>query len=201
MFYRRCSRRRSARRSRLPVRRVLEIARSMRRMQQQEPGQANELSVGLELQADCLAGVWGHSTQERKIIDQHDVEDGLRAAAAVGDDRLQRMAGRRVAPESFTHGSSAQRVAGTALGAATGALAGTWFPANALVFGICILVLGIIFVPFRLERNSYRYAGITLAIVMLVPGHSGRIIALHRFFEVSVGIAVGLALSALWPER
>ena len=96
---------------------------------------------------------------------------------------------------------SAQRLVGTALGAATGALAGTYYPGNALVFGICLLVLGIGLVPFRLDRNAYRYAGITLAIIMLVPGHSGRIVALHRFFEVSVGIAVGVAMSALWPER
>ena len=96
---------------------------------------------------------------------------------------------------------SAQRVAGTALGAAVGAVAGTYYPGNAWVFGGCILILGIAFVPFRLERNAYRYAGITLAIIMLVPGHSGVTVALHRSFEVFVGIAVGLALSALWPER
>jgi len=96
---------------------------------------------------------------------------------------------------------SAQRVAGTALGAAVGAVAGTYYPGNALVFGGCILVLGIVFVPFQLERNAYRYAGITLAIIILVPGHSGSIVALHRFFEVSVGIAVALGLSAVWPER
>lgn len=96
---------------------------------------------------------------------------------------------------------SVQRLAGTALGGAVGALAGTYYPGNALVFGACVLLLGIVFAPFHLERNAYRYAGITLAIIMLVPGHSGRIIALHRFFEVSVGIAVGLALSAVWAER
>jgi hypothetical protein len=70
----------------------------------------NDLSVKLELQADCYAGVWGHSTQQRGIIDNADVEQGLNAAAAIGDDRLQRMAGRTVNPESFTHGSSKQRV-------------------------------------------------------------------------------------------
>jgi uncharacterized membrane protein YccC len=96
---------------------------------------------------------------------------------------------------------SAQRFAGTALGAAAGAVTGTFFPGNVLVFGACILLLGIAAVPLRLERNAYRYSGITLAIVMLVPGDTGWILALHRFFEVSVGIAVGLAISALWPER
>ena len=68
------------------------------------------LSVRLELQADCYAGVWGHSTQQRGIIDNADIEQGLNAAAAIGDDRLQRMAGRTVNPERFTHGSSKQRV-------------------------------------------------------------------------------------------
>ena len=72
--------------------------------------QRNELSVRLELQADCYAGIWGHSTQQRGIIDNADIEQGLNAAAAIGDDRLQRMAGRTVNPERFTHGSSRQRV-------------------------------------------------------------------------------------------
>jgi uncharacterized membrane protein YccC len=62
-------------------------------------------------------------------------------------------------------------------------------------------MVGIVFAPLRLERSSYRYAGMTMAIVMLVPAHSGWVLALHRFFEVSVGIAVGLVISALWPER
>src|SRR5688572_19208811 len=70
---------------------------------------ANELSVRLELQADCYAGVWGHSAAQRQRLESGDVEEGLAAAAAVGDDRLQRMGGGRVVPESFTHGSSAQR--------------------------------------------------------------------------------------------
>jgi predicted metalloprotease len=69
----------------------------------------NALSVRLELQADCFAGVWGHFAQRRNLLDPGDVEEGLRAAAAVGDDRLQREAQGVVTPESFTHGSSAQR--------------------------------------------------------------------------------------------
>jgi predicted metalloprotease len=72
--------------------------------------QRSALSVSLELQADCYAGVWGHSTQQRGIIDNADIEQGLNAAAAIGDDRLQRQAGRTVNPETFTHGSSKQRV-------------------------------------------------------------------------------------------
>ncbi len=81
----------------------------VRRAQQANSDQANELSVRLELQADCLAGVFGHEMQNENILDPNDLEDGLRAAAAVGDDRLQREATGRVVPESFTHGSSAQR--------------------------------------------------------------------------------------------
>jgi hypothetical protein len=64
----------------------------------------------MELQADCLAGVWGHDAARRGVLEPGDVEEGLRAAAAIGDDRLQRQAGRGVQPESFTHGTSAQRV-------------------------------------------------------------------------------------------
>jgi predicted metalloprotease len=92
------------------VQKILGIEQQVRTLQQRDRGDVNRLSVGLELQADCFAGVWGHSTEQRKIVNDSDVEAGLRAAAAVGDDRLQRMAGRSVTPESFTHGSSAQRV-------------------------------------------------------------------------------------------
>ncbi len=71
----------------------------------------NALSVRQELQADCFAGIWGHSAQQRGLIDAKDVESGIAAAAAVGDDRLQQRSSRGyVVPESFTHGSSAQRV-------------------------------------------------------------------------------------------
>jgi uncharacterized membrane protein YccC len=96
---------------------------------------------------------------------------------------------------------SAQRFAGTGLGAAIGALAGTYYPGNALVFCVSVLMVGVAFAPFRLGLNLYRYASMTVAIVMLVPSHSGWVVALHRFFDVSVGIAVGVVISALWPER
>ena len=86
------------------------IEPQVRRAMQARPDMQNELSVRLELQADCLAGVWGHSTAQRQILETGDVESALNAAAAIGDDRIQRMSGGWVQPETFTHGSSAQRV-------------------------------------------------------------------------------------------
>jgi predicted metalloprotease len=71
---------------------------------------ANQYSVKLELQADCYAGVWAHSAAQRNMLEPGDVEEGLGAAAAVGDDRLQKMSGRAVNPETFSHGSSAERM-------------------------------------------------------------------------------------------
>jgi predicted metalloprotease len=92
------------------VQKLLGIEGKVRQLQERQPSSVNRLSVGLELQADCFAGVWANSTEQRKLIDQNDISSGLRAAAAVGDDRLQRMATGHVNPESFTHGSSAQRM-------------------------------------------------------------------------------------------
>jgi predicted metalloprotease len=91
------------------VQKLLGIEGKVRSLQQQSPQAGNHLSVALELQADCFAGVWGHSTQQRNILDPGDVDEGLKAAAAVGDDRIQRMTKGTVNPETFTHGSSAQR--------------------------------------------------------------------------------------------
>jgi len=72
---------------------------------------ANQLSVKQELQADCFAGIWGHhASRSRQLLEQGDIEEGLSAASAIGDDRRQRQSRGYVTPESFTHGSSAQRV-------------------------------------------------------------------------------------------
>jgi len=79
-------------------------------LQRSDERAANALSVRLELQAECYAGVWGFYSQKRGIIDAKDVESGLRAAAAVGDDQIQKRTTGRVVPESFTHGSAADRV-------------------------------------------------------------------------------------------
>jgi uncharacterized protein len=70
---------------------------------------ANSSSVKLELQADCFAGIWAHSTQQRGMLEQGDIESALGAAAAVGDDRLQKMSTGHISPDSFTHGTSAER--------------------------------------------------------------------------------------------
>ncbi|HEX2329473.1 MAG TPA: neutral zinc metallopeptidase [Candidatus Angelobacter sp.] len=91
------------------VQKLIGVEQRVHTLQQNDPGSANSLSVRLELQADCLAGVWAHSTQQRDLLEAGDVESALGAASAVGDDRLQRMATGHVSPETFTHGSSAQR--------------------------------------------------------------------------------------------
>ena len=92
------------------VQKLLGIEEKVRQAMESDPRNKNEYSVRLELQADCFAGVWGHSTAERNVLEDGDVDEGLRAAAAIGDDRLQKMSGRAVNPDSFTHGSSQQRV-------------------------------------------------------------------------------------------
>jgi predicted metalloprotease len=82
-----------------------------RRAQAQRRGHGrNDTSVRIELQADCFAGVWGHDARGKRLLEAGDLEEALTAATAIGDDRLQHQAGREVNPETFTHGSSAQRV-------------------------------------------------------------------------------------------
>ncbi len=92
------------------VQHILGVGNRVRQMQQSRPSEANDLSVRLELQADCFAGVWANSTSQRRMLETGDVEEALNAAAAIGDDRVQRQTTGSVRPESFTHGTSAQRV-------------------------------------------------------------------------------------------
>jgi uncharacterized protein len=91
------------------VQNLLGINDQVRQRSQAEPRQANELSVRLELQADCMSGVWAQSQFGRGNLTDQDIQDGLNAAAAVGDDRIQKAATGRINPESFTHGSAEKR--------------------------------------------------------------------------------------------
>ena len=91
------------------VQKLLGIEQKARAAQERNPGSAKAISIRLELQADCFAGVWAQSTEQRHLLDVGDIDSALKAAAAVGDDRLQRMSTGHVNPETFTHGSSAQR--------------------------------------------------------------------------------------------
>jgi predicted metalloprotease len=107
------------------VQNLLGITDEVEAMQRQASrAEANELSVRLELQADCLAGVWGYHTQRaRNMLEAGDLEEALNAASAIGDDRIQRESTGRVVPDSFTHGSSAQRVKWFRIGFETGDVA------------------------------------------------------------------------------
>lgn len=106
------------------VQNQLGIADRVQRLRQRVgEREANALSVRMELQADCLAGVWAHNAnKQRKLLEPGDVEEGLRAAAAIGDDTIQRRSQGRVVPESWTHGSSDQRVRWFRRGMETGNL-------------------------------------------------------------------------------
>lgn len=89
--------------------------------QRRSKEEANAMSVRLELQADCLAGVWGHhANRKARLLEPGDVEEGLRAAAAIGDDQMQRRSGGEVQPESWTHGSSEMRARWLRRGLKTG---------------------------------------------------------------------------------
>ena len=92
------------------VQKLVGIEGKAEAIQEREPRSAKTVSVRLELQADCFAGVWAHSTNERHLLEAGDVDAALKAAAAVGDDRLQSMSTGHVNPDSFTHGSSAERM-------------------------------------------------------------------------------------------
>ncbi|WP_439239826.1 KPN_02809 family neutral zinc metallopeptidase [Lonepinella sp. BR2474] len=92
------------------VQNVLGILPKVNRLQQQNPSQANALSVKLELQADCFAGVWGYQAARNNLLETGDLEEAFAAAESVGDDRLQKRSQGYVVPDSFTHGTSAQRL-------------------------------------------------------------------------------------------
>ena len=148
-------------------------------------------------------------------VDQKDVIDAVRTAvAAVASLLIARLL--RL-PESYwaaiatmivvqsTLGAawtvSKDRFVGTALGATAGALLATYAGPNVAAFGVGLFALGVLCAVLRVERPAYRYAGITLIIVMLIARtQPAWIVAVHRFFEISVGIAVGLGLTAVWPE-
>jgi predicted metalloprotease len=91
------------------VQNVTGISDEVRSRAQDNPDEANELSVRQELQADCLAGVWGYSTNQRGLLESGDISEALRAAAAIGDDRIQQQSAGRIDPDTWTHGSSEQR--------------------------------------------------------------------------------------------
>jgi len=97
---------------------------------------------------------------------------------------------------------SALRFTGTAIGAVAGALLAAQFGPNVLVFGAGVFLLGVLTAALHLDRSAFRFAGITLAIVMLiVRAQSPWVVGAHRFVEVSIGIVIGLLLTAVWPER
>lgn len=102
---------------------LLGIERQVRAEQSNRPDRVNDLSVRMELQADCFAGAWGYSASQRGKLETGDVEEGLGAAAAVGDDRIQKATTGRVSPENFTHGSAEQRASWFRRGLQSGQLA------------------------------------------------------------------------------
>ncbi|MEY2492270.1 MAG: hypothetical protein QOH24_1221 [Verrucomicrobiota bacterium] len=96
---------------------------------------------------------------------------------------------------------SIERIVATAVGASAGALEANYFGANIVAFAVAIILIGLLSIAFRLEKTAYRYASITLAIIVLIPRTTAPwTIALHRFLEVSIGIIVALAVVAVWPE-
>lgn len=97
---------------------------------------------------------------------------------------------------------SIERIVATAVGASVGALEANYFGANLAAFAIAIVLVGLLSIAFRLEKTAYRYASVTLTIIVLIPRSAApSSIALHRFIEVSIGIIVALAVVALWPEH
>lgn len=174
------------------------------------------------MQTKTVAGMRGLGTiamgriQDRAIrIEPYLLDSARTAVAAVVSLLVARLYG---LPETFwapittmvitqsslgaAFAASWQRFAGTALGAAAGAIAVIYLGPQLLVFAACVFILGLLCGVTRLDRIAYRFGGITLAVVFLVPhaGPSWRI-AFHRFVEVSIGIGVALVMTWVWPER
>jgi len=143
---------------------------------------------------------------------RHSVRTALAATASVVVARLVQM------PEAYwaaiatlvvmqsslgaTLTLSIERVVATALGASVGAVEVNYFGANLVAFLVAIILLGLLSYGFRLEKTAYRYASVTLTIIVLIPRtNPAWIVGLHRFIEVSIGIIVALAVVAIWPER
>jgi uncharacterized membrane protein YccC len=95
-----------------------------------------------------------------------------------------------------------ERFIGTLVGAVLGAIAASYFGPSALVFGVCVFALGLVCAVVRVDRSAYRFGGVTLAIVLLIP-REGRAwqVAVHRFAEVSIGIVTALIFATVWPEK
>src|SRR6202030_4789551 len=104
------------------VQKRLGIEGKVQQAEESDRREANPLSVKLELQADCFAGIWAHTTQQRGLLEKGDVESALGAASAVGDDRLQKMSTGHVSPDSFTHGTSQQRMSWFSKGLDSGSI-------------------------------------------------------------------------------
>jgi uncharacterized protein len=104
------------------VQKIVGTENKVRQELEEHPQMANAISVRVELQADCYAGIWAHSTEQRDLLEKGDVESAVNAAAAVGDDHLQKMETGRVMPDKFTHGTSAQRTYWFRQGLTTGSL-------------------------------------------------------------------------------
>jgi predicted metalloprotease len=104
------------------VQKLLGIEQDVRNEQQSNPESERDLSIAMELQADCFAGIWGHAAFDKNLLESGDLEEGLDAAASIGDDRIQRQTTGRVNPETWTHGSSAQRADWFRRGFDTGAV-------------------------------------------------------------------------------
>ena len=143
---------------------------------------------------------------------EHSARTGVATLASFLVARLFRLPGAYWAPITtivITQSSlgaawevSWQRFAGTLVGALLGATVTSYFEPRALVFGVCVFVLGLLCAAVHTDRNAYRFGGVTLAIVMLLPHvRSPWIAAFHRSAEVSIGIGVALIFAVVWPEK